>query len=190
MATIKDVAALSGVSVTTVSRVLNKRGYISEDTYKKVYDAMAELNYQPNQLARSLSKQKTNFIGLLVPDVSHPFFAEMTHLLEISLFNHGYKLILCNTQRNDMREQSYLDMLRQNKVDGAIVATHYLQTSDYKDLSLPLVQWMYSLMSQFLLFKQFICKYRMSHPGGGFNVRVSTNLKDTVRIAVYKRSGS
>ena len=111
MATIKDVAALSGVSVTTVSRVLNKRGYISEDTYKKVYDAMAELNYQPNQLARSLSKQKTNFIGLLVPDVSHPFFAEMTHLLEISLFNHGYKLILCNTQRNDMREQSYLDML-------------------------------------------------------------------------------
>lgn len=139
MATIKDVAALSGVSVTTVSRVLNKRGYISEDTYKKVYDAMAELNYQPNQLARSLSKQKTNFIGLLVPDVSHPFFAEMTHLLEISLFNHGYKLILCNTQRNDMREQSYLDMLRQNKVDGAIVATHYLQTSDYKDLSLPLV---------------------------------------------------
>ena len=100
---------------------------------------MAELNYQPNQLARSLSKQKTNFIGLLVPDVSHPFFAEMTHLLEISLFNHGYKLILCNTQRNDMREQSYLDMLRQNKVDGAIVATHYLQTSDYKDLSLPLV---------------------------------------------------
>lgn len=85
MATIKDVAALSGVSVTTVSRVLNKRGYISEDTYKKVYDAMAELNYQPNQLARSLSKQKTNFIGLLVPDVSHPFFAEMTHLLEISL---------------------------------------------------------------------------------------------------------
>ena len=72
MATIKDVAALSGVSVTTVSRVLNKRGYISEDTYKKVYDAMAELNYQPNQLARSLSKQKTNFIGLLVPDVSHP----------------------------------------------------------------------------------------------------------------------
>ena len=66
MATIKDVAALSGVSVTTVSRVLNKRGYISEDTYKKVYDAMAELNYQPNQLARSLSKQKTNFIGLLV----------------------------------------------------------------------------------------------------------------------------
>lgn len=103
MATIKDVAALSGVSVTTVSRVLNKRGYISEDTYKKVYDAMAELNYQPNQLARSLSKQKTNFIGLLVPDVSHPFFAEMTHLLEISLFNHGYKLILCNTQRNDMR---------------------------------------------------------------------------------------
>lgn len=58
MATIKDVAALSGVSVTTVSRVLNKRGYISEDTYKKVYDAMAELNYQPNQLAAVFPSKK------------------------------------------------------------------------------------------------------------------------------------
>ena len=138
MATIKDVAALSGVSVTTVSRVLNKRGYISEDTYKKVYDAMAELNYQHQTAAVFPSKKPTSqgfwFLTFLIL-----FFAEMTHLLEISLFNHGYKLILCNTQRNDMREQSYLDMLRQNKVDGAIVATHYLQTSDYKDLSLPLV---------------------------------------------------
>ena len=88
MATIKDVAALSGVSVTTVSRVLNKRGYISEDTYKKVYDAMAELNYQPNQLARSLSKQKTNFIGLLVPDVSHPFFRRNVQAVTVRLSEH------------------------------------------------------------------------------------------------------
>ena len=100
MATIKDVAALSGVSVTTVSRVLNKRGYISEDTYKKVYDAMAKLNYQPNQLARSLSKQKTNFIGLLVPDVSHPFFAEMTHLHVISLCITEYEFISMVKKRN------------------------------------------------------------------------------------------
>ena len=139
MATIKDVAACAGVSVNTVSRVLNKRGYISEKTYKKVYDAMNRLDYQPNQLARNMYKQRTYFIGLLVPDISHPFFAEMAHRLEILLFNHGYKVILCNTQQNDEREQEYLNMLRQNKVDGAIIGTHMLEISNYEKLSLPIV---------------------------------------------------
>lgn len=139
MSNIKDVAALAHVSVTTVSRVLNKRGYISEETYKKVYDAMEQLDYQPNQLARNLYNQRTYFIGLLVPDISHPFFAEMAHRIEILLFDHGYKVILCNTQKNDTREQNYLDMLRQNKVDGAIVGTHMLEISDYERLTLPIV---------------------------------------------------
>ncbi|MDD2970116.1 MAG: LacI family DNA-binding transcriptional regulator [Lachnospiraceae bacterium] len=139
MPTIKDVAELSGVCVTTVSRVLNKRGYISKETYDKVYDAMDKLDYQPNQLARNMFRQRTNFIGLLIPDISHPFFAEMAHHIEILLFNRGYKMILCNTQKNDAREQDYLNMLRQNKVDGAIVGTHMLETSDYKKLSLPII---------------------------------------------------
>lgn len=139
MSNIKDVAASAGVSVTTVSRVLNKRGYISEKTYKKVYEAMEKLDYQPNQLARNMYSQRTYFIGLLVPDISHPFFAEMAHRLEILLFNHGYKVILCNTQQNDEREQEYLNMLRQNKVDGAVIGTHMLEISDYEKLALPLV---------------------------------------------------
>ncbi len=100
MSNIKDVAALANVSVTTVSRVLNKRGYISQETYQKVYDAMKQLDYQPNQLARNLYSQRTYFIGLLVPDISHPFFAEMAHRIETLLFDHGYKVILCNTQKN------------------------------------------------------------------------------------------
>ena len=66
MATLKDVAAKSGVTVTTVSRVLNNRGYISDETRKKVYAAMKELNYQPNEIARSLSKQKSTTIGIIV----------------------------------------------------------------------------------------------------------------------------
>lgn len=139
MPNIKDVAALSGVSVTTVSRVLNKRGYISQETYKKVYDAMKELDYQPNQIARNLYNQRTYFIGLLVPDISHPFFAEMAHRIEILLFDQGYKVILCNTQKSNTREHNYIDMLRQNKVDGAIVATHMLEISDYEKMTLPIV---------------------------------------------------
>ena len=77
MATIKDVAKLVGVTVTTVSRVLNNRGYISEITRKKVYDAMEELNYQPNELARSLYRKKSNFIGLIIPNVAHPFLRSL-----------------------------------------------------------------------------------------------------------------
>ena len=71
---LEDVAKLAGVSKTTVSRVLNKRGYLSEATIAKVYAAMKELNYQPNTIARQLFKQKTNMVGLIFPTVNNPFF--------------------------------------------------------------------------------------------------------------------
>ena len=77
MATIKDIAARAGVTATTVSRVINNRGYISEETRKKVTQAMQEMNYQPNELARSLAKAHSNTIGVIVPHISHPFFSKM-----------------------------------------------------------------------------------------------------------------
>lgn len=73
MPKIDDVAKKAGVSVTTVSRVLNNRGYISEETREKVYRVMKELDYQPNEMARALFRKKSNMIGLIIPDVSHPF---------------------------------------------------------------------------------------------------------------------
>ena len=82
MATLKDVAKETGLTVTTVSHVLNNRGYISEETRKKVYDAMKKLNYHPNEVARSLSKQSTNTIGVIVPHIRHPYFAELISNLE------------------------------------------------------------------------------------------------------------
>ena len=139
MSNIKDVAALAGVSVTTVSRVLNKRGYISKEVYAKVYDAMERLGYQPNQIARSLYSQKTNCVGVLIPDVSHPFFAEIVKRIEGELNQQGYRIFLCNAVGDGVREQEYLSMLRQNKVDGIIIATHMLETSLYESLDLPIV---------------------------------------------------
>ena len=139
MATIKDVAAKAGVSVGTVSRVLNKRGYISKETYAKVYQAIEELNYQPNQLARNLFTQHTNTIGLLLPDVSHPYFSELTREVELLLYDHGYKVLLCNTKEKANREQDYINMLRQNKVDGIIIATHMLKKKEYENIDLPIV---------------------------------------------------
>ena len=82
MATLKDVAELAGVTVTTVSRVLNNRGYISDKTRQAVYEAMKRLDYRPNELARSLSKRRTNVIGVIVPSVAHPYFCRVVSFLE------------------------------------------------------------------------------------------------------------
>ena len=87
MANIKDVAKLAGVSVTTVSRVLNNKGYISQDTYESVYRAIDQLDYVPNQIARNLFKQKSYYISLIVPDSSHPFWAEITKYMKGSFIN-------------------------------------------------------------------------------------------------------
>jgi LacI family sucrose operon transcriptional repressor len=139
MATIKDVAKAAGVTVTTVSRVLNNRGYISEATRKKVYDAMDELNYQPNEIARSLFRKKSNFIGLIVPNVSHPFFAELTNHIEYYAYEAGYKVLICNSYQDSVKERDYVEMLKRNQVDGIIIGSHTLETSDYISRDLPIV---------------------------------------------------
>ena len=90
MATLKDIAQRAGVTATTVSRVINNRGYISEGTRKKVYAAMEEMHYQPNELARAFSKQYTNTIGLIVPHISHPFFIKVISNLESSAAEKGF----------------------------------------------------------------------------------------------------
>lgn len=139
MTTIKDVAKVSGVTVTTVSRVLNNRGYISDATRKKVYDAMEQLNYKPNEIARSLFRKKSNLIGLIIPNVSHPFFAELTNHIEYHAHAKGYKILLCNSYQDSAKEKDYVDMLRRHQVDGIIMGSHSLETSEYLTTNLPIV---------------------------------------------------
>ena len=92
MPTLNDVAKETGLTVSTVSRVLNNRGYISEETRKNVYKAMEKLNYQPNELARSLSKKTTNTIGVIVPHIKHPYFAELISSIEHAANKRNYKI--------------------------------------------------------------------------------------------------
>ena len=139
MANIKDVAKLAGVSVTTVSRVLNNKGYISQDTYESVYRAIDQLDYVPNQIARNLFKQKSYYISLIVPDSSHPFWAEITKYIERKLYKHHYKLFLCNTGDTEDKERDYIKMMRENMVDGIILGTHMLAETEYQNLDLPIV---------------------------------------------------
>ena len=139
MATIRDIAERAGVTVTTVSRVLNNRGYISEATREKVYQAMKELDYQPNEIARSLVRGKTNILGLILPTVDHPFFSKLTFFVEYYAYAHGYKIMLCNSQLDQKKEKEYIEMLRGNQVNGIIMASHTLEVDEYINLNLPLV---------------------------------------------------
>jgi DNA-binding LacI/PurR family transcriptional regulator len=139
MATIKDVAGVAGVTVTTVSRVLNNRGYISESTRKKVYDAMEQLNYRPNEMARSLLRKKSNLVGLIIPTIAHPFFSELKNYIEYYAYKLGYKILLCNSYQDSVKEKEYIMMLKSNQVDGIIMASHTLEIEEYLNLKLPIV---------------------------------------------------
>ena len=92
MSTLKDVAKECGLSVTTVSRALNNRGYISKEAHEKIQAAMKKLNYQPNEIARSLSKQSSNSIGVIMPYIDQPFFSRLLNYLDVEADKRGYVL--------------------------------------------------------------------------------------------------
>ena len=136
---LEDVAEYANVSPTTVSRVLNNRGPISDKTRKKVNDAIDELGYFPNEIARSLYGNKSNLVGVLFPNVSNPFYSEMVTELEKILSEMGYKVLLCNTYNNLEKETKYLKMLLSNQVDGIIVGSRNHPSEIYQKANLPIV---------------------------------------------------
>ena len=139
MATIVDVARLAGVTPTTVSRVINNRGYISEKTKKRVQEAMDELGYQPNEIARSLTKQKSNTIGVIVPHISHPYFAKLISNLENEAAKKDYKIILCNSKEKAEKEKQYLDMCKSNRVAGIIICSGNVESNKINTGGIPVV---------------------------------------------------
>ena len=136
---LEDVAEYANVSPTTVSRVLNNRGSISDKTRKKVNDAIEELGYFPNEIARSLYGNKSNLVGVLFPNVSNPFYSEMVTELEKILSEKDYKVLLCNTHNNLEKESKYLKMLLSNQVDGIIVGSRNQPSEIYQKANLPIV---------------------------------------------------
>ena len=134
-----DVAKKAGVSPTTVSRVINNYGSLSQKTIDKVNQAMKELNYQPNSLARSLQGKNTQLIGLIFPTVSNPFYGELIDKIETKLFERGYKCIICDSANNPEKERNYINMLSANKVDGIIAGAHNLGIKEYENIELPII---------------------------------------------------
>jgi len=139
--TLKDVAKEAGITVTTVSRVLNNRGPISEKTRKKVYGAIKKLNYSPNEAARSLAKKYSNIIGVIVPSVNNPFFAECAEYLEKFAYEKKYKIMLCNSYHQKSKEIEYIEMLKANKVAGIFISSRTPGIGKYLSSNLPIVSF-------------------------------------------------
>ncbi len=119
--TIKDIAKISGFSVSTVSLVLNnKAAHISSDTKKIIIDVAKKTNYRPNQQAISLVKKKSDNIGLIIPDVSNSFFALLAKSVEDSCRARGWNLILCNTNEEHQRDVDYINVLIDKRMDGIL----------------------------------------------------------------------
>lgn len=123
MVSIKDVAKAAGVSVSTVSHVINKTRFVSPETTAAVTKAVDEMGYQPSYLARALKSKRTQTLGMLVTSSTNPFFAEVISGVEEGCFRAGYSLILCNCGEQPGRQSSYLGTLMQKRIDGLAVMT-------------------------------------------------------------------
>ena len=121
MPTIKDVSREAGVSVATVSNVINNTRFVSDELKLRVLKAVKRLDYSPDLIAGSLRKRKTNTIGLIIPENNNPFFAELAMEVENIGFLSGYSVIICYTAYNSQKELDYLNVLRSKKVDGLII---------------------------------------------------------------------
>jgi len=123
MKTLKDVAELANVHTSTVSRVLRGKEdlRIPEETREKIFAAAKKLNYYPDQAARSLRLKKSHTIGLIVPDISNPFFARISRTIEESAYKIGYTVIVCNTDEDQEKEDHFMNVLLQRRIDGLIL---------------------------------------------------------------------
>jgi len=139
MATIKEVAKKAGVSVATVSRVLNNKGYVHEDTRKAVNLAIKELGYKPNSVARSLYKKTSKTIGFLIPDITNPFFPQLVRAVEDVMYPAGYTTILFNSDENLEHELEYIEGMTSKYIDGFIVVSNTLQWEHLQGIHVPIV---------------------------------------------------
>lgn len=140
MPSIKDVAKAAGVGIATVSRVINDSGYVKKETRDKIEQVIKEINYVPNEIARSMTKQKNNIVAFILPNSRHLFFAELLNYVEMELFKYGYKLMVCNSTESLEKELAYLEMLKNNRVDACIFLTNN-DIEGYLPKDMPLISF-------------------------------------------------
>ena len=129
MTGIREVARLAGVSPSTVSRVINNTANVDEEKRRRVLDVIEQTGFKPNELARALFKQSSKIIGVIVPSIENPFFSEMVRAIEEEAFEHGYRILICDSDGNAEKEKINVQMLNQMKADGLIMMAQSEMTS-------------------------------------------------------------
>jgi LacI family transcriptional regulator len=119
---IAEVARRASVSTATVSRVLNGHSQVGESYRNRVLDAISELDYRPNRLARSLRKQRSSMIGVIVADIENAYFSSAIRTVENAAFKEGYRVLLCNTDESATKQEAYLQALEEERVLGVIIS--------------------------------------------------------------------
>lgn len=122
MVTIKDIAKRAGVSMITVSRVLNNSGYVGAETRSRVETAVRELNYVPNQVASSLRSSRSDLLALVLPDITNSFWTTIARGVEDEAWKHGYGVFICNADNDPAKEASYIESLLRRRVGGVLIA--------------------------------------------------------------------
>ncbi|MFA6800818.1 MAG: LacI family DNA-binding transcriptional regulator [Acholeplasmataceae bacterium] len=137
--TIRDVAKKANVSVSTVSRVINQKGYVHEDTKVLVNKIIEDLGFIPNQLARSLTTRSSKIVGVIVPHIGPSFYGELLEGIESQAAAYGYKIMFCHTQDDPERELEYLKFFEQYNIEGLIIASNFSNTDKLADLKIPVI---------------------------------------------------
>ncbi len=140
MPNIKDVAKKAGVGIATVSRVINDSGYVKKETREKIEKVIKEISYVPNEIARSMTRQRNDIVAFILPNSTHLFFGELLYFVEEELYKYGYKVMICNSSEKIEKEIVYLDMLKNNRVDAVILLTNN-DIDQYLDKKLPLLSF-------------------------------------------------
>lgn len=135
-ATIKDVAKIAGVSLATVSRVINNKtkGSMSEKTKQKVLRAIQQLDYTPDSRAQSLRGLKTGLIGVVIPEAASSYYQELSHAIMNLCYKQGFGVLTCSSENDVRRELFYIDFLQGQKVDGIIIISERLKAQKVNDL--------------------------------------------------------
>ncbi len=137
--TIRDVAKKANVSVSTVSRVINQKGYVHEDTKVLVSKIIEDLGFIPNQLARSLTNRSSKIIGVIVPHIGPSFYGELLEGIESQAAAYGYKIMFCHTQDDPDRELEYLKFFEQYNIEGLIIASNFSNRDKLVELNIPVI---------------------------------------------------
>src|SRR5699024_3108763 len=138
MATIRDIAELAGVSVATVSRVINNKKGVTLSTKRKVQQVIKDLNYKVDPIAVSLNNKRSRTIGLIMPDITNPYFPELAKVIEKEAMAKGYNLIICNSDNDERLEKKQISLLEQKYIDGLIIASDLFEKS-YLQRDIPVV---------------------------------------------------